>query len=645
MKRKSVPVRSLLSLTLLIALSLAMAIPAIAGAIPPSTVTLFTSGVGEFVHETTVTGSGTLELTVTLDVMDDVLRSLTIVDRDGGTVTVAEYPNGEPALRRLGRFPIDLGSTLTLSQLINQIRGTEVQIEYVPTGSDRSRMIRGSIVGSGRAASGGDRILVAENGTLREVPLDEIVDLTLQDADRLGDLADALEALAAASTDSGLRTIAIRYDGIGRRRIVLRYLREMPVWRTSYRAITGDEHALIQGWAHIDNTSSLDWDNVELSIVSANPNTYRFPIYEPAYVSRGRGTTPGRAEPAPAPSRAMSGAAARDYESEMAFDDYLADTVAPQARTQTMQTGIAFTFPEPVSIARGDAAMIPLVQEEMEAELIRVYDPRRHGDAGEASLRFTNSAGMQLPSGPITIYEGSRYVGDAILPLLAAGELVTLTYAGDISFRITRRVVPADETLTTIRIVNGVMVAERLARRSYEYEIEHRGTSSVPALEIEHPEPNGWDITSPRTGIQRPGTIRFTARPPGLTVVEEQVREQRFALTSITDDQLSFYSNHRLSDPAVRRILRNIAQLRRTLRERTATRSTLESRRTEIFRDQERLRGNMAVLDRNSSLYRRYSGQLSEQEDELSLLETEIADAVEREQEARQALAGYIETL
>lgn len=652
MKSAFVPTRSPLFPRFFLALSLLLVIPAMAGAIPLTEVTLFTSGVGEFVHETTVVGNGTLELTVTLDAMDDVLRSLTIVDRDGGTVSIAEYPNGEPALRRLGRFPIDLGSTLTLGQLLNQMRGTEVEVEYLPSDSDRSRTVRGTIIGSGRSSSGRDRLLIAENEILREVSLDEITDLALQDQDRLGDLTDALDALAAASTDSGLRTIAIHYEGTGRRRIVLRYLREMPVWRTSYRAVTGDRRALIQGWAHIDNTSSLDWDNVELSIVSANPNTYRFPIYEPSYVSRGRGTTPGRAEPAPAPSRAMSGSAARDYESDMAFDEYLADTVAPQARTQTMQTGIAFTFPQPVSIARGDAAMIPLVQEEMEAEVIRVYDPRRHGEAGEASLRFINTARIQLPSGPITIYEGSRYVGDAVLPLLAAGELVTLTYAGDISFRITRRVAPAEETLTTIRIVNGVLLAERLARRSYEYEIEHRGASgspgeasSIPTLEIQHPEPSGWDITSPRTGIRRPGTIRFTARPPSLTVVEEQLREQRFALTSITDDQLSFYSNHRLSDPAVQRILRNIAQLRRTLAERTTSRSALEARRTEIVRDQERLRGNMAVLDRNSSLYRRYSTQLSEQEDELDTLEAEIADAVEREQEARRALTGYIETL
>lgn len=634
-----------------LALSLFLTISVTVWAIPLRSVTLFTSGVGEFVHETTVIGSGSMELTITRDAMDDVLRSLTVVDRDGGTVSVAEYPNGETSARRLGRFPIDLDSTFRLGQLLNQLRGTEVEIQHTIAGNERAITVSGSVVGAERAPDGRERILLATGGVLRDIPIDSIVDITLLDEARSRDLSDALETLRSVSADSGLRTITIHYEGTGRRTIAVRYLREMPMWRTSYRVVTREEDALIQGWAHIDNTSSVDWENVELTIVSADPNTYRFPMYEPVFVSRSRGTTPGRAEPAPSSVRALSDSA-RDRGESMAFDEFLAESVIPQAASQALQSGIAFTFPQPVSISRGDAAMVPLVQEAMPVELIRLYDPRRHGEAGEASVRFTNVAGIQLPSGPATIYEGSRYVGDAVLPLLATGEMVTLTYAGDISFRITRRVDPTAETLRTIRIVNGVLVAERIARRNYEYEIERRGVtapdtapSSVPVLEIEHPETAGWEITSPTGGVRRPGTIRFTARPPRLTVVEEQLREQRFALTSINDDQLSFYSSHRLSDPAVRRILGTISGLRRTLAERSTARVALEIRRSEIFRDQERLRGNMAVLDRNSALYRRYSSQLGEQEDEIDLLEQELAEANRREQEARDALVGYIETL
>lgn len=626
-----------------------------ATAIPLKSVTLFTSGVGEFLHEATVVGSGTLELTVTVEAMDDVLRSLTVVDHDGGIVSVAEYPNGESTARRLGRFPIDLGATFRLGQLLNQLRGTEVEAEYTPDGEEHSRTMRGTIVGSDLATAGHERLLLAAEGRLTEIAVRSIGDLTLLDGDRVEELEDALAALRDASADSGLRTIAISYEGTGRRRLTVRYLREMPIWRTSYRVVTDEEEALVQGWAHIDNTSSLDWHDVELTIVSASPNTYRFPIYEPQYATRARGTGPGLAEPPAPSSRAFAGSARAEME-ESAYD-YLADTVVPRAQTQVLQSGIAFTFPQPVTIRRGDAAMVPLVQEEMPAQLIRIYDPRRHADSGEASIRFENTSETQLPGGPVTIYEGARYVGDAVLPLLAAGEMVTLTYAGDINYRVTRRQDPVQETLRTLRIADGILIAERLARRTWVYEIERRGavpsegdhpdgaTAATPLLEIEHPQSNGWEVTSPRNGIQRPGTIRFTARPPRLTVIEEQVLEQRYALTSMNETQLSFYSTNRVADPAVRRILSDITRLRTALAERTAERSALEARRTEIYRDQERVRGNMAVLDHDSALYRRYSRELAEQEDELDRLDSEIATAIGREREARAALAGYIETL
>jgi hypothetical protein len=64
-----------------------------------------------------------------------------------------------------------------------------------------------------------------------------------------------------------------------------------------------------------------------------------------------------------------------------------------------------------------------------------------------------------------------------------------------------------------------------------------------------------------------------------------------------------------------------------------------------IHREQSRIRDNMARLDKNSSLYRRYVDSLDEQEDQLEEALTAIEDLRTREQKQREELDRYILSL
>ena len=65
------------------------------------------------------------------------------------------------------------------------------------------------------------------------------------------------------------------------------HIAECPLWKTSYRLVLSEEEApFLQGWAIVENTSEEDWKNVQLTLVSGRPISFRMDLYQPLYVPR-----------------------------------------------------------------------------------------------------------------------------------------------------------------------------------------------------------------------------------------------------------------------------------------------------------------------------------------------------------------------
>src|SRR5207249_6127564 len=76
----------------------------------------------------------------------------------------------------------------------------------------------------------------------------------------------------------------------GRRTVRVGYVVAMPLWKASYRlslpANAKGETARLQGWAVLENFSGQAWQDVELTLLSGNPVTFRQALYESYYVPR-----------------------------------------------------------------------------------------------------------------------------------------------------------------------------------------------------------------------------------------------------------------------------------------------------------------------------------------------------------------------
>jgi hypothetical protein len=101
---------------------------AMASSLPLKRVVLSTSGLAQFTHSGEAAAGSTLDLTVRLDQVDDLLKSLTIFDREGAIGPVSLQ--GKAPLAELFRdLPFGPEALQSQAALLNALVGAEIEIE------------------------------------------------------------------------------------------------------------------------------------------------------------------------------------------------------------------------------------------------------------------------------------------------------------------------------------------------------------------------------------------------------------------------------------------------------------------------------------------------------------------------------------
>ncbi|HJQ58013.1 MAG TPA: hypothetical protein VJ890_13975, partial [Vineibacter sp.] len=98
--------------------------PALAQELALKRVMLSSGGVGYFEYEAAVENDATLKLTVNLDQVDDVLKSLVVYDDKGG-VGGLSLPGREPLSQVFKDLPFDQAALGSPAALLNALRGAE----------------------------------------------------------------------------------------------------------------------------------------------------------------------------------------------------------------------------------------------------------------------------------------------------------------------------------------------------------------------------------------------------------------------------------------------------------------------------------------------------------------------------------------
>ncbi|GJL54545.1 MAG: hypothetical protein NPIRA02_16770 [Nitrospirales bacterium] len=659
--------------------------------IPISKVVLYTSGVGYFQHDGTVQDQTDIQLPVRTTEINDLLKSLVVQDFDGGTVSAIHYQSQGPLAKTLSSFGIDLSHDPTLGQLLTQLRGEPIQLT-TPTpitgtivGVEKKTKWKGTGKESQRIEV--EYLTILASGRFQSIPLPHIQEIEVLNHSLNKELQQAL-AVLAQSHDRQKKTIVIKFEGTDERHVRMAYLRETPVWKTSYRLVLQDNNApFLQGWGIIDNTTDHDWDQVQLSLVSGRPISFTMDLYQPFYTRRPfvrpelhMALTPQTHEDSlsmetemkkePQITSRKSRIRAKHFndrqtlreQDQEAMMEFTAPATAAshdeaawdlrqgvQAAAQGQETGELFTYKihMPVSIPRHGSAMLPILNHTVAGEKLSLYNSTTHAKHPLHAFKLKNVTDVSLMHGPITVFDDNTYAGDAQMKDLASGQDRLISYALDLTIEVDRKSSPLQQELVSAKLRKGVLIATRKALKSTTYTLTNRSQKQKTVL-IEHPYRAGWKLVHTKTPIEQTRNLyRFaitvdSEQTEPLTIQEGKSLEETVSVITSGPDIIGVYLKAKAVNADVKTALEHVVELRQQLLHTQEIRQQLEARTTDIANDQKRIRENMRRLSNQSQLYTRYVKKLHAQETELETIQQKLNALITKERSQKNTLEEYV---
>ncbi len=258
-------------------------------ALPVTRVILYKNGVGYFEHAGRVRGSQDVNVDFTTAQLNDVLKSLTVLDLGKGRITGVSYNSAAPLERRLGSLRLPVGENPTTAQFLDALRGARMEVR------NRSESASGrllSIEDREMPGKGDQKITLTQISVVSDGGEVRIFDLTPSTSVRVAEKEVNEEVgkylgLVASTRDQDVRRMTISTAGDGERNLLVSYISEVPVWKSTYRiVIPAAGKPLLQGWAIVDNTVGEDWNHVELSLIAGAPQSFVQELSQPYYTRR-----------------------------------------------------------------------------------------------------------------------------------------------------------------------------------------------------------------------------------------------------------------------------------------------------------------------------------------------------------------------
>src|ERR1035441_9788746 len=535
------------------------ALPESAARLPVTRVILYKNGVGYFEHAGHVRGSQDVNVDFTTAQLNDVLKSLTVLDLGKGRITGVSYNSAAPLQRRLGSLRLPVGENPTTAQFLDALRGARMEVR---NGSESASGRLLSIEDRDVPGKGDQKITLTQISIVSDSGEVRIFDLTPSTSVRVAEKEVNEEVgkylgLVASTRDQDVRRMTISTAGDGERSLLISYISEVPVWKSTYRIVIPTEgKPLLQGWAIVDNTVGEDWRDVELSLVAGAPQSFVQELSQPYYTRR---------PVVPLPENAM---------------------LTPQTHEATIQTEVENGAP--AAIPRGVVGGVPggvpggqmggviggigsgsgggvgsgsgpgfgpgagggvgggvfrvgggvprpdatEVAETLEAGTT-VGETRELGDLFEYKLKdrvtirknqsalvpilqsridaekvsvwnpsdssvlralwVNNTSDLTLDGGSFNVLEGDAFAGEGLMDAIKPGEKRLLSYAADLGLLVDEKQKSEKQKITKIVIAHGAMTQITEEREEHIYTIRNRDTSARTVV-IEHPARPGWQL-------------------------------------------------------------------------------------------------------------------------------------------------------
>ncbi len=672
--------------------------------LPVKRVVMFQNGVAYIERRGEFTGDE-LVMRVRPSQIQDILKSITVVDFSGGRANSLAMPVDVSSRRALSELPkLELGQG-SLGAILRALRGAEVHL-VTNEGVFEGRMV--GIDALGTAEKGQQISILDESGTVRIVPVDQIEALKIMDSTLANGLVKGLDiSLGQEAWRSVELKVFLNKDAdTPKRDLLVSYLVEMPTWKSSYRLVLEKQkEPLLQGWAVIDNVSGADWKDVKLTLTTGSPVSFHYNLYTPRFVARPDltpyhtlGIAPPVAEstvataPPPPPRPALRRPAAEykkrrkasiagrsraavpardgslgDYdveayapeEPEMGMDA-LYDSMRVQAKTQKVGSLYRFDLQDPMTVPNRSSTMIALINTRIPGKAIYSYNPQSGVQAAYKhpfrAVAIRNAAGSVLEPGPMAIIRNGQYVGEGLIQRIEKGQDSYISYALDTAVNVTAGTSSGHEVAGLVKISRGVIQTKSFSiyRHNYEVQASKDDGEAIPLL-VSIPKRPGWtiEVKGGKQESETAASLYFSTpvKPGGKIKLEIKEKYPTFNSYRILDagaqQALMLYIEAKDSDKKIVGQLQPLVDKIRKLSDTNTKIHTLERKRADLQQQASEIRANLKLLkkSRNQKLKKEQQQLLLKTDRKLSRLTDQLVSLRDKAAQYKVELSTLVEKL
>jgi hypothetical protein len=325
----------------------------------------------------------------------------------------------------------------------------------------------------------------------------------------------------------------------------------------------------------------------------------------------------------------------------------LGTSVVSAASESRLGDYFQYALDRPVSLPRQKSALLPIVGKDVQAQRVSIYNEGTQVKFPLLGLRFKNTSGLHLMQGPITVFEGSRYAGDARILDLQPNEQRLVSYAVDLGTEVDAKPSPSSGRITSVTAVKGLLHTSTRFRDGRSYTVKNRNDQERTLL-IEHPVRHDFKLVQTPKPVETASDVyRFELKLPAgasktLSVTEERDISESYQLSNIGDQQIKLFLQSPVTSAKVKAGLKQAMSLRWAVAKTQREIAELQRQLNTITQDQVRLRANLKEMPSTAKAYKRYLDKFDQQESQIEKYQQDIKKFQSTEHEQQKELEEFL---
>ena len=148
-----------------------------------------------------------------------------------------------------------------------------------------------------------------------------------------------------------------------------------------------------------------------------------------------------------------------------------------------------------MTIRKNQSALVPIVQTEIDAEKVALWNASLGMARPLRALWLTNSSSLVLDGGSFNVIEAGAFAGEGLIESIHPGEKRLISYAADLAMQVVVKSEGAPEQADAMfAVARGIMIRTMQSASKTIYTIRNEDISPRTVI-IEQPIRPGWKLS------------------------------------------------------------------------------------------------------------------------------------------------------